>query len=283
MAKLTRVETKAHDEAMALINLDRRLTPAEVDFAHCNYHPAAEHNVTKNAAFFTPAGPAYVVAMNTYVDDRVVDLGAGIGALAWAVWQRSEGKADLTCIEWNPEYCRVGEKLLPEARWINRDMFDQSLWEELGSFDYGISNPPFGRVAGDKTTRSWLKMTNPTHFCVAELILRHCRMGGTLIFPSNDLPYREGTFHEFKETREYTRPLQRFLKAYPDAILGSLSWRLDEYKGDWRGVAPNVQACKLEWDSDCPVWEGEVAKAVEAVVAIEQPSLFTMPVSERLS
>ncbi len=39
----------------------------------------------------------------------------------------------------------IGRKLLPEARWINADVFD---WRELdlGRYDCAIGNPPFGRV-----------------------------------------------------------------------------------------------------------------------------------------
>ncbi|MEJ7014770.1 methyltransferase [Sinorhizobium meliloti] len=56
-----------------------------------------------------------------------------------------ERLADITCVENNPRYVEVGRKLLPEARWINADVFD---WRELdlGRFDCAIGNPPFGRV-----------------------------------------------------------------------------------------------------------------------------------------
>jgi hypothetical protein len=56
-----------------------------------------------------------------------------------------EGFTELTCVEINPRYFEVGRKLLPEARWINADVFD---WRtlDLGRYDVAIANPPFGRV-----------------------------------------------------------------------------------------------------------------------------------------
>jgi len=46
---------------------------------------------------------------------------------------------------------RVGRKVLPEATWIEADVFDVPDMA-LGKFQWAISNPPFGRVA--KSTRS---------------------------------------------------------------------------------------------------------------------------------
>ena len=68
--------------------------------------------------------------------------------LSYIIHRRSqwgEAVAELTCVEINPRYFEVGRKLLPEARWINADVFD---WRALGlgRYDVAIANPPFGRV-----------------------------------------------------------------------------------------------------------------------------------------
>ena len=79
---------------------------------------------------------------------RVIDLCAGIGVLSYIIHHRSkwgECLAEITCVEINPRYVAVGRKLLPQARWINADVFD---WRtlDLGHYDVAIANPPFGRV-----------------------------------------------------------------------------------------------------------------------------------------
>jgi predicted RNA methylase len=45
-------------------------------------------------------------------------------------------------VEINPDYIAVGKKLLPEANWIQADVFH--LPKHIGHFDCAIANPPFG-------------------------------------------------------------------------------------------------------------------------------------------
>ena len=83
----------------------------------------------------------------------IIDLCAGIGALAFHVIERSTYRSpisEMVCIEINPRYVEIGRKLAPDARWINADVMDWREWhtDELDGarFDYAISNPPFGKV-----------------------------------------------------------------------------------------------------------------------------------------
>lgn len=147
MAKLTKAQRKAHDEAEAIRTKDR-LSDDEREFVFRNWHEGATFINGAAGAFFTP----YDLASDFAIDagsGRVIDLCAGIGGLAYHVAQRSawssEGASEITCVEINPRYVEVGRKLLPEARWINADVFD---WRtlDLGRFDVAIGNPPFGRV-----------------------------------------------------------------------------------------------------------------------------------------
>ncbi|MEU6719794.1 hypothetical protein ABZ897_50780 [Nonomuraea sp. NPDC046802] len=46
------------------------------------------------------------------------------------------------CVEKNPHYVAVGQRLLPEATWICGDVFDV-LSMGLGRFDTALANPPF--------------------------------------------------------------------------------------------------------------------------------------------
>ncbi len=146
MAKLTKAQRKAHAEAEAILTKDR-LTEDERDFVFQNWHEGANHINGAAGAFFTPWGLAADFALDAG-SGRIIDLCAGIGILSYFVHHRSRWGtqvADITCVEQNPRYVEVGRKLLPEARWINADVFD---WRELdlGRFDHAIGNPPFGRV-----------------------------------------------------------------------------------------------------------------------------------------
>lgn len=151
MAKLTKAQRKAHAEAEAILTKDR-LSEDERDFVFQNWHEGATHINGAAGAFFTPWGLAGDFALDGG-GGRVIDLCAGIGILSYFIHHRSRwgGRlAEITCIEANPRYVAVGRKLLPEARWINADVFDWRAWwrNELDEamFDVAIANPPFGKV-----------------------------------------------------------------------------------------------------------------------------------------
>ncbi len=146
MAKLTKAQRKAHAEAEAILTKDR-LTEDEREFVFRNWHEGANHINGAAGAFFTPYDLAGDFALDGAAG-RVIDLCAGIGVLSYFIGERARygsRTTELTCIEINPKYCEVGRKLLPDARWINADVFD---WRELGlgRYDMAIGNPPFGRV-----------------------------------------------------------------------------------------------------------------------------------------
>lgn len=151
MAKLTKVQAKAHAEAVAILTKEK-LTEDERDYVLENWHPGANHVNGVAGAFFTPQGLAGDFAIDAQARS-VIDLCAGIGMLSYWIRNRSrwsERLAEITCIEINPAYVEVGKKIMPEARWICADVFE---WRtlDLGRYDCAIANPPFGRVkrAGD--------------------------------------------------------------------------------------------------------------------------------------
>jgi len=106
-----------------------------------NWQESAKHINTIAGAFFTPVGLARDLAIEVNPGSRIIDLCAGIGALAFfcsGPWKQS----DVVCVELNPEYAEVGRKIVPEARWIVGSVFD--LPADIGHFDFAIGNPPFG-------------------------------------------------------------------------------------------------------------------------------------------
>ncbi|MFG1298037.1 methyltransferase [Xanthobacter sp. V13C-7B] len=146
MAKLTKAQRKAHAEAEAILTKER-LSDDERFFVLENWHEGATHINGAAGAFFTPPGLARDFSLEVG-SGRIIDLCAGIGALSFFASQPSgwaDRATELVCVEINPRYVEVGRKVVPEARWINADVFD---WRtlDLGRFGYAISNPPFGRV-----------------------------------------------------------------------------------------------------------------------------------------
>lgn len=150
MAKLTKAQRKAHEQAEAMLTKDK-LADWERDFVIDNWHEGANHEIGRAGAHFTPDGLAHDFALEVG-GGYVIDLCAGIGGLAYAVTNRCSLRCaiNLVCVEANPAYVEIGKKIVPHAKWICADVMDWRTWwrDELDcrEFDYAISNPPFGRV-----------------------------------------------------------------------------------------------------------------------------------------
>jgi predicted RNA methylase len=144
MAKLTKEQAKHYQDACRLLEKET-LSLDEKYFVLEHWREDAHHINSVAGAFFTPPALAREFAIEV-CGPHVIDLCAGIGALAFEVWQRHRYECgslmDMTCVEINPDYVAVGKKILPEATWIQADVFE--LPKSIGHFDCAISNPPFG-------------------------------------------------------------------------------------------------------------------------------------------
>lgn len=127
MAKLTRAEERRHAQACQLVDLRRDLTEDERWFVLSHWQESSTAANGLQGAFFTPEGLARDMSLEVG-GDRILDLGAGIGRLAWHnrdLWGRWPNPApELWCVERNPTYVRVGRKVLPEATWLCADILD---------------------------------------------------------------------------------------------------------------------------------------------------------------
>lgn len=153
MAKMKTETAIQHRKAAALADLDRDLTPDEREFVLD--HWMEEGTARLDGAFFTPGGLATDLILEAFGAGRIIDLCAGIGRLAWTAHQylSAHGAArEIVCVEKNPEYVRIGRKILPEARWICGDVFDVPTMDLGGRFDVAVANPPFGRVSREGRT-----------------------------------------------------------------------------------------------------------------------------------
>lgn len=149
MARLTRVQTAAHNEAVELLKKDV-LTDDDKEFVFNNWYESANHDNGAGGAFFTPLDMAWDFEIDV-PGMKIIDLCAGIGVLAYAAvqrrkhnWDRRDLPFEMTCVEINPAYVEVGQKLVPEATWICGDATDPVLIASLGHFDCAMANPPFG-------------------------------------------------------------------------------------------------------------------------------------------
>lgn len=199
MARLNKQLWKKHDDAEALLSLDRPLTDDEVQQVLTDWHPEARTNVGVAGAFFTPLALALDVTMlATYNGGRphYLDLCAGIGRLTWAMsrWHAwSNEPVHVTAVELNAEYVDVGRRVLRDVPnltvdWVVGNAFDFATVEPLAPFHAGMSNPPFGKP---KTNVSaGLRYTGAGELQAAEVIARTCTYGGILICGAQVVPWR---------------------------------------------------------------------------------------------
>ncbi|MGV9934131.1 methyltransferase [Streptomyces olivaceoviridis] len=196
VGKLSKEQTKRHNRACELVDSDSELTETEREFVLDHFHESAHTGRTLDGAFFTPAelaGELHLVIPG----NRIIDLCAGIGRLAWhardLVTRHFEHlpPREIVCMEKNPEYVRVGRRILPEATWICADVLDVP-GMNLGPFDCAISNPPFGRIKHSGNTPGYRGPLFEFHvIAVAQTLARR----GAFIIPRESAPFRiEGGF-----------------------------------------------------------------------------------------
>lgn len=260
MAKLTKVEAKAHKAACDLLTKDR-LTEDDKEFVYRNWHEGATHINSSAGAFFTPFDMAFDVAIDVY-GGHIIDLCAGIGMLSYAVWCRSawnEKRARITCVEQNPDYVAVGKKLLPEATWICADVFDV-LDMNLGHFEGAVSNPPFGAVQrGGRHAPGYTGNTFEYHVIdIASQLADY----GTFIVPQMSAGFK------YSGARTYTRDTSGRAVEFQDAtgLHLDVGCGVDTefYRKEWKGVSPLCEIVCVDFT--------ERKQFAAAAVAAQQPA-----------
>lgn len=245
MAKLTKPQAKAHQQACDLLAKDA-LTPDEREFVMANWQESANHVNSAAGAFFTP----YPMALDFAFDvagPRVIDLCAGIGTLSRGLLDRhpfDAKKFEIICVEINPAYVEVGRKIVPEATWICADVFDV-LGMDLGQFDTAISNPPFGRVKRAESKGAPRYTGAEFEFHVID-IAAHLAIRGTFIVPQMSAGFNySGRSHYERQTRGKAVEFQEKFGVYFEAGCGVDT---DLYRDDWHGVAPKVEIVCVEFE-----------------------------------
>ena len=242
MAKLTKAQIKKHDEALALLEKDE-LTHEDKLFIFEHWQESADHVNSKAGAFFTPWALAKDFALEMNTCARVLDLCAGIGTLSYAYWWRTGGKTaylekpiSITCVEQNPAYIELGKRILPEATWIEADIFDLP---ELGEFDIVISNPPFGAL---KRTGDGPRYTGRNfEYHVIDIASQYSDCGAFIIPP---MSAGFSTSGPWGFQRQEGREFQKFRKEtgiFLDVGVG-IEANNEQYSG-WKQTSPMVEVC----------------------------------------
>lgn len=232
MSKLTKAQARNHARAVEILKQER-LNEADREFVFEHWQESANHVNSEAGAFFTPMGLAWDMSIDVG-GRKILDLCAGIGALAYAAYHRGsydrEDPREITCVEINPAYVAIGRKLLPEARWICTDAFSDL--SELGRFDWVIANPPFGNIGGRGDFAQAIVER-------AEDFADHA----TFILPAMAVPWA------FSGRRCYepeggSDKARRFRDRTGITLHAGCGVDCDFYRDQWRGTAPSVEiAC----------------------------------------
>jgi hypothetical protein len=251
VAKLTREQERQHAEACRLVDLDRPLTEDERCFVLDHWLESSTSRNSADRAHFTPAGLANDMSLHVH-GDRIIDLAAGIGRLAfhnrnlWGRWPR--GGPEFVCVERNPDYVRVGKRVMPEARWICADLMDlPRLRAELGTFDTAISNPPFGALPRTADAPGGYRGRRFEYHVIALAATLAGR--GVFIIPQNASPFAysgQSAMDQHGGDDEY----RRFAAVTGIELEPNCGIDTSYYDDQWRGVSPRVEIVQADFTAN---------------------------------
>ncbi len=221
---------------MELVKSDRTLTYDERVFILENYHESQGQLNSLAGAFFTPPGLARDMAIEVPDKCSVIDLCAGIGALSFPLLNHWDTKRDITCIERCVEYVEVGRRILPEATWINADVFDYEydvLTVGYPRYDVAISNPPFGKIKED--TYSGVYTGGEFEYKVIELASRIAKYG-VFILPQMSAPFAYSGVQRYE--KRMPDKCAKFVQQTGIFLNPGCGSDTSIYLDEWKGVKP---------------------------------------------
>lgn len=243
MAKLTKPQIKAHGEAIALIDCGRPLNDSEKEFILDNWQESANHINSAAGAFFTPQALArdFAVEVNGSSCETApcIDFCAGIGSLGYQV---ESSFSRMVCVEINPEYARIGQRILPDAEWLICSAFDARVLQ-LGRFSWAISNPPFGRIKADDYYGPY--KGSEFEYKVIETASRIADFGA-FILPQMSAPFRYSGQRRFQQ--EESDKARKFREQTGIVMEANCGIDTSIHKNQWRGVAPTCEIVVCEFD-----------------------------------
>lgn len=273
VARLSKQESAAHAHAEDLLT-QSSLTDEDKFYVLEHWQESATNVNSAAGAFFTPYGLAADMALelsNLRGTARVLDLCAGIGTLSLAVlrknvWQIHDGTLDLelVCVESNPEYVRVGRKILPEATWVEASIF--GLPDLGGRFDVAISNPPFGKVKRDGNAPRYTGAEFEYH--VLDIAAHHADLG-VFILPQQSSPFRYSGTGSYRE--ESAAKHDRFVKQTGIHLEAGCGVDTAIYRDAWHGVSVLTEIVTTDFATDI-----DIERDSTPTKTSEEPALFDL-------
>lgn len=238
--KLSKAQIKQHQEAEKLLAKEV-LTYEDKIFVLDNWYPAYGNQIGMIASFFTPFNLAHDFMLEM-TGSRIIDLCAGIGGLGLAYYENCRlyhnQTVDVVCIERNEKFVEVGKKILPQARWICSDVLCEDIYKELGRFDCAISNPPFGKIKSD-TSSKWLKYKGSEFEYKVIEIGEMLSDFGAYIIPQMSAPFRYSGRQCYEESVQ--DKYVKFTKETGIILNPNKGIDCDAYKDEWKGASPTVE------------------------------------------
>lgn len=243
MAKLSKQQAKLHEEAEKIL-AKPKLTDDDRMFVMEHWQESATHMNGLAGAFFTPWGlatDAMIELGGWQFEGAVLDLCAGMGTLSLAALEMSRASR-IVCVELNPEYARVGRKMVPEAEWIVGSIFDHKDW---GQFDHAISNPPFGKIKRDGDAPRYKGSEFEYH--VIDIAAEHADFG-TFIIPNSSAGFElsNDTGYCRTEPQKY----QTFVKQTGITLDAGCGVDTRVFADQWHGVSPKVEIACTQFERE---------------------------------
>lgn len=235
--KLTKEQSKNHKKALDLIESDKVLSFDEKIFIFENYQEGATNDNSSAGAFFTPTELARDFCHEVNHSRTVIDLCAGIGMLSFMIDHHYKPDV-LTCVELNPEYVKVGKRVLPHAHWINADALKVQF---KNKYDVAVSNPPFGKI---KTSNKKMKYTGSEfEFKIMEKCIDVAEYG-ILIVPQSSANFRYSGRRSFED--QDSRKVKKFLTETGYFMSPGMGIDTNYYIDEWKGVKPLCEIVYIE-------------------------------------
>lgn len=266
MAKISKDAATRHKRALDLVHSDKHLTLDDRFYILENFHEAATNLNGLAGAFFTPEGLARDFSIEVGRCKSMIDLCAGIGRLAFAC---RESAQRIVCVEQNPEYAAVGMHVMPDAEWIVGDVF---AIDEIGHFDWAISNPPFGAI---KTGSSFKGAYTGARFEYKLIELAsQIADNGAFIIPQSSAPFRYSGVRGYRA--EMDRECEKFVSQTGIVMGNNCGIDTALYKDEWHGVSPVCEVVVCDY-SEVAESAAQVQSTIPAPAQIPTPAAVHTP------
>lgn len=244
MAKLSKEKIELHKKVMELVNSDHPLSFEEKVFILENFQESANHLNSLAGAFFTPYKLARDFCVEIPSNANIIDLCAGIGMLAFQAIHLAQAK-NITCIEINPDYVKVGKRVLPEANWIQADVLSLTPCMFEGTFDVAISNPPFGNIKTHKLkSHVPLKYRGSNfEFKVIEQAMKLAKYGVFVVLQTS-VPFAYSGKKIYQDCKSPKHEV--FFKQTGLTLEMNCGIDVSAYKNQWHGVAPKCEIATVD-------------------------------------